>query len=480
MNEKFTAFPENFLWGGATAANQLEGAYLEGGKGLTTVDLIPIGANRWNIALGNLDSYEPKTGEFYPSHEAIDFYHRYKEDIALFAEMGFKCLRLSIAWARIFPNGNEAEPNEAGLQFYDDVFDELLKYNIEPVVTICHFDVPVHLVETYGGWKNRNMIGFFEKYATTLFNRYKNKVKYWMTFNEINMLLHLPYIGAGIVLQDGENKDQVLYQAAHHELVASALAIKACHEIIPGAQIGCMLAAGMVYPYSSNPDDVWKAMEKDRESFFFIDVQSKGAYPGYTKRFFRENDIQIEMQPEDQDILMQNTVDYIGFSYYASRCTSTDPEILKDSTEGNVFGSVKNPYLQASEWGWTIDPKGLRITCNQLHDRYGKPLFIVENGLGATDVLLDNDSVEDDYRIEYLNSHFAEMAEAIQDGVELIGYTSWGPIDLVSAGTGEMKKRYGYIYVDRNNDGTGTLRRVKKKSFHWYKDVIASNGAQYF
>ncbi|WP_411734963.1 6-phospho-beta-glucosidase [Paenibacillus sp. M2] len=480
MNEKFTAFPENFLWGGATAANQLEGAYLEGGKGLTTVDLIPIGANRWNIALGNLDSYEPKTGEFYPSHEAIDFYHRYKEDIALFAEMGFKCLRLSIAWARIFPNGNEAEPNEAGLQFYDDVFDELLKYNIEPVVTICHFDVPVHLVETYGGWKNRNMIGFFEKYATTLFNRYKNKVKYWMTFNEINMLLHLPYIGAGIVLQDGENKDQVLYQAAHHELVASALAVKACHEIIPGAQIGCMLAAGMVYPYSSNPDDVWKAMEKDRESFFFIDVQSKGAYPGYTKRFFRENDIQIEMQPEDQDILMQNTVDYIGFSYYASRCTSTDPEILKDSTEGNVFGSVKNPYLQASEWGWTIDPKGLRITCNQLHDRYGKPLFIVENGLGATDVLLDNDSVEDDYRIEYLNSHFAEMAEAIQDGVELIGYTSWGPIDLVSAGTGEMKKRYGYIYVDRNNDGTGTLRRVKKKSFHWYKDVIASNGAQYF
>ncbi|MEC0107830.1 6-phospho-beta-glucosidase [Paenibacillus taichungensis] len=480
MYEKLTAFPEKFLWGGATAANQLEGAYLEGGKGLTTVDLIPTGANRFPIALGNLDSYEPKDGEFYPSHEAIDFYHRYKEDIALFAEMGFKCLRLSVAWARIFPNGDDAEPNEAGLQFYDDVFDELLKYNIEPVVTICHFDVPVHLVETYGGWKNRKMIGFFETYAKTLFDRYKDKVKYWMTFNEINMLLHLPYIGAGIVLQKGENKEQVLYQAAHHELVASALAVKACHEIIPGAQIGCMLAAGMVYPYTSNPDDVWKAMEQDRESFFFIDVQSKGAYPGYTKRFFREHEIVINMQPEDADILMQNTVDYIGFSYYASRCTSSDPEILKDSTEGNVFGSVKNPYLQASEWGWTIDPKGLRITCNQLYDRYGKPLFIVENGLGATDVLLDNDTVEDDYRIDYLNRHFAEMAEAIQDGVELLGYTSWGPIDLVSAGTGEMKKRYGYIYVDRNNDGSGTLRRVKKKSFHWYKEVIANNGAQYF
>ncbi|SLJ90297.1 MULTISPECIES: 6-phospho-beta-glucosidase [unclassified Paenibacillus] len=480
MYEKLTAFPENFLWGGATAANQLEGAYLEGGKGLTTVDLIPTGANRFPIALGNLNSYEPKDGEFYPSHEAIDFYHRYKEDIALFAEMGFKCFRLSVAWARIFPNGDDAEPNEAGLQFYDDVFDELLKYNIEPVVTICHFDVPVHLVETYGGWKNRKMIGFFETYAKTLFDRYKDKVKYWMTFNEINMLLHLPYIGAGIVLQEGENKGQVLYQAAHHELVASALAVKACHEIIPGAQIGCMLAAGMVYPYTSNPDDVWKAMEQDRESFFFIDVQSKGAYPGYTKRFFREHEIVIDMQPEDADILMQNTVDYIGFSYYASRCTSTDPEILKDSTEGNVFGSVKNPYLQASEWGWTIDPKGLRITCNQLYDRYGKPLFIVENGLGATDVLLDNDIVEDDYRIDYLNRHFAEMAEAIQDGVELLGYTSWGPIDLVSAGTGEMKKRYGYIYVDRNNDGSGSLRRVKKKSFHWYKEVIANNGAQYF
>ncbi|MBE7680722.1 6-phospho-beta-glucosidase [Paenibacillus sp. P13VS] len=480
MFEKPTSFPENFLWGGATAANQLEGAYLEGGKGLTTVDLIPTGSRRFPIAMGNLDSFEPKEGEFYPSHEAIDFYHRYKEDIALFAEMGFKCLRLSIAWSRIFPNGDDAEPNEAGLQFYDDVFDELLKYNIEPVVTICHFDVPVHLVQTYGGWKNRKMIGFFETYAKTLFHRYQDKVKYWMTFNEINMLLHLPYIGAGIVLQEGEDKQQILYQAAHHELVASALAVKACHEMIPGAQIGCMLAAGMVYPYTSNPEDVWKAMEQDRESFFFIDVQSKGAYPGYTKRFFRENGIHIEMQPEDAELLKQNTVDYIGFSYYASRCTSTDPEILKDSTEGNVFGSVKNPYLDASEWGWTIDPKGLRITCNQLHDRYGKPLFIVENGLGATDVLLDNDTVEDDYRIDYLDRHFAEMAEAIQDGVEIIGYTSWGPIDLVSAGTGEMKKRYGYIYVDRNNDGTGSLRRVKKKSFHWYKDVIATRGAQYF
>lgn len=480
MFKTYTSFPENFLWGGATAANQLEGAYLEDGKGLTTVDLIPIGPDRMKIAMGALDSFEPKESEFYPSHGAIDFYHRYKEDIALFAEMGFKSFRMSIAWARIFPNGDDAQPNEAGLQFYDDVFDELLKHNIEPVVTICHFDVPVSLVKNYGGWTNRKMVGFFETYARTLFERYRNKVKYWMTFNEINMLLHLPYIGAGIVLNDGDDKEKVLYQAAHHELIASALAVKACHEIIPNAMIGCMLAAGTVYPYTSNPEDVWKAMELDRESFFFIDVQSKGEYPGYTKRFFRERGIELQMEEGDLELLRENTVDYIGFSYYASRCTSADPEVLKNSTEGNVFGSVKNPYLEASEWGWTIDPKGLRITCNQLHDRYGKPLFIVENGLGATDVLLENDTVEDDYRIDYLDRHFAEMAEAIQDGVDIIGYTSWGPIDLVSAGTGEMKKRYGYIYVDRNNDGSGSLRRIPKKSFHWYKDVISSNGAKYF
>lgn len=480
MKGRMTAFPEGFLWGGATAANQLEGAYLADGKGLSTIDLMPIGKQRWNIALGKVESLEPQEGSYYPSHEAIDFYHRYKEDIKLFAEMGFKCFRMSVAWTRIFPNGDESEPNEAGLQFYDRVFDELLKYGIEPVVTICHFDLPVNLVKTYGGWKNRKLIDFYERYARTLFERYRHKVKYWMTFNEINMLLHAPFIGAGMVQVPGENFKQSLYQAAHHELVASALAVKACHEIIPGAQIGCMLAAGAVYPYSCNPEDVWKAIGRERESLFLIDVQSKGQYPGYILRYFRENGLHIDMEIGDEEILRCHTVDYIGFSYYASNVDSADPELQGDTTDGNVFGTIKNPHLQLSEWGWAIDPKGLRITCNQLYDRYNKPLFIVENGLGAQDVLLDNDTVEDDYRIDYLDRHFAEMAEAIQDGVPLIGYTSWGPIDLVSAGTGEMKKRYGYIYVDRNNDGTGTLRRVRKKSFHWYKQVIASNGASYF
>ncbi|WP_419776292.1 6-phospho-beta-glucosidase [Oceanobacillus profundus] len=469
-------FPEGFLWGGALAANQVEGAYLEGGKGLTTVDLMPTGEKRWQIAIGKIDSFTPDENEFYPSHKAIDFYHHYKEDIALFAEMGFKALRVSISWARIFPNGNDETPNEAGLQFYDDLFDELLKHKIEPVVTMAHFDVPVHLVEAYGSWKSRELVGFFETYAKTIFTRYKDKVKYWMTFNEINMLLHMPFVGAGLVFKEGENETQIKYQAAHHQLIASARAVKACHEIIPDAKIGCMLAAGQTYPYTCNPDDIYKAMEKDRESFFFIDVQSRGEYPGYAKRFFKDNNLTIEMEDEDAELLKNHTVDYIGFSYYASRTTSTDPEILNDKTSGNVFGSVTNPYLETSEWGWTIDPKGFRITANQLYDRYQKPLFVVENGLGANDEINADGIINDDYRIDYLKQHIAEMGQAIEDGVDIIGYTSWGPIDIVSASTGEMKKRYGYIYVDRDNGGNGTLKRTKKKSFDWYKSVIASNG----
>nr|WP_309244855.1 6-phospho-beta-glucosidase [Bacillus sp. WMMC1349] len=468
-------FPKGFLWGGAIAANQAEGAYLTDGKGLTTVDLLPAGKKRWEIMQGQLPSYEPLKGEFYPSHEAIDFYHKYKEDIALFAEMGFKALRLSISWARIFPNGDDAEPNEAGLQFYDNVFDELLKYDIEPVVTIAHFDVPVHLVEKYGSWKNRKLVNFFETYATTLFKRYKGKVKYWMTFNEINMLLHLPFVGAGLVFEEGEDQKQAKYQAAHHQLVASALAVQAGHDINPKMKIGCMLAAGQTYPYSCNPDDVFAAIEKDRESFFFIDVQARGEYPGYAKRFFKENHLTIVMEEQDQELLKQHTVDYIGFSYYASRTTSGDLDQHK-TTAGNVFGSVENPYLEKSEWGWTIDPKGFRITANQLYDRYQKPLFVVENGLGAVDIPTEDGKVNDDYRIDYLRKHVVEMSEAMKDGVEILGYTSWGPIDLVSASTGEMKKRYGYIYVEKDNEGNGTLKRSKKKSFDWYKQVIASNG----
>lgn len=471
-----SAFPKNFLWGGAIAANQSEGGYLEDGKGLTLVDLLPTGDKRRDIMKGSVPSFTPLEGEFYPSHEAIDFYHRYKEDIAMFAEMGFKALRVSLSWARIFPTGEEATPNEAGLKFYDDLFDELLRHNIQPVVTLAHFDVPVALIEKYGSWRNRKLVSLFERYAKTVLARYKDKVKYWLTFNEINMLLHLPFLGAGLVFKEGDNVMQMKYQAAHHQLVASALAVKACHELIPDAIIGCMLAAGSFYPFTCNPEDVFQGMEKDRESYFFIDVQSRGEYPGYAKRFFRDHQLNIEMEPGDAEILKNHTVDYIGFSYYSSRTTSTDPEVTKNMTSGNVFGSVANPYLSKSEWGWTIDPKGFRITANQLYDRYQKPLFVVENGLGAVDEVTPEGEILDDYRIDYLKRHIAEMNEAIQDGVEIIGYTSWGPIDIVSASSGEMKKRYGYIYVDRDNQGKGTLRRIKKKSFDWYKNVIQSNG----
>lgn len=478
MNKDFNRFPENFLWGGALAANQCEGGYKEGGKGLTTVDLCPAGLNRRKVMEGKIDVLKPLENEYYPSHEAIDFYHRYKEDIALFAEMGFKCLRVSIAWSRIFPNGDEEIPNEEGLKFYDSMFDEMIRFGIEPVVTICHFDTPIGIIEKFGGWKNRKFINFYLNYCEAIFKRYKNKVKYWMTFNEINMILHLPFMGAGVRFEKGDNELQIKYQSAHHELIASALATKMAHEIIPNSKVGCMLAAGEFYPYSCNPEDVLLAKEKDRENLFFIDVQSRGEYPGYAKRFLRENGIEIVFKEDDEEILKNNTVDFIGFSYYSSRCASSDSEVLKGQTAGNVFKTVRNPNLKVSEWGWPIDPLGLRITCNSLYDRYQKPLFIVENGLGANDVIEEDGSINDDYRIEYLKEHVKAMKEAIIDGVDLIGYTPWGCIDIVSASTGEMKKRYGFIYVDKDNKGNGTLKRSKKKSFYWYKKVIESNGEE--
>lgn len=468
----------DFLWGGATAANQCEGGYAEGNKGPGSVDVIPWGPDRVPVTQGIKSYKELGTDTFYPSRVAIDMYHHYKEDIRLFAEMGFKCYRLSIAWSRIFPKGDEQEPNEEGLQFYDDLFDELLKYGIEPVVTICHFDVPLHLVETYGSWRSRDMIGFYENYCKVIFTRYKNKVKYWMTFNEINILLHLPFMGAGIMFCEGENHKQVQYQAAHHELVASALATKIGHEINPDFKIGCMLAAGQFYPYSCKPEDVFAAIQKDRDYYYLIDVQARGEYPAYAWKFMEKNHINIVMEDGDLDLLKNNTVDYIAFSYYASRLVSADPE-SGEKASGNAIDSLKNPYLKASEWGWQIDPVGLRITLNVLQDRYQKPLFIVENGLGAYDRVEADGSIQDDYRISYLRDHIREMIKAVdEDGVDLIGYTPWGCIDLVSASTGEMSKRYGFIYVDRDDQGNGTLKRSKKKSFDWYKRVIASNGQE--
>ncbi len=463
------SFPKNFLWGGATAANQCEGAYNEDGKGLSTQDIMPKGI------MG------PVTDE--PTEDnmkliGIDFYHRYKEDIKMFAEMGFKTFRLSIAWSRIFPNGDDKVPNEKGLEFYDRVFDELAKYGIEPLVTLSHYETPLALAKNYDGWVNRDLIGFFENYARTVFTRYKDKVKYWLTFNEINSATHFPYMSAGIWTPKEKLSKQNLYQAMHHELVASALAVKIAHEINPNFQVGCMILGVPNYPLTSMPADVLKAMEQDRQNLFFADVHARGEYPTYMNRFFKENDIKLNITDEDKDIL-KNTVDFISFSYYMSSCATADPEKnLKG--KGNLIGGVPNPYLKASDWGWQIDPEGLRYILNLLYDRYQKPLFIVENGLGAFDELITdengNKTVNDDYRITYLNDHLVQVAEAIEDGVEVMGYTTWGCIDLVSASTAELRKRYGFIYVDRNDDGTGTLDRYKKKSFNWYKEVIATNG----
>ncbi|MDY5973954.1 6-phospho-beta-glucosidase [Streptococcus hyovaginalis] len=470
------AFPDGFLWGGATAANQVEGAYDVDGRGLANVDVVPIGEDRFPIIAGQKKMFDFEEGYFYPAKGSIDFYHNYKEDIALFAEMGFKTYRMSIGWTRIFPKGDELEPNEAGLQFYEDVFKELRKYDIEPLVTITHFDFPMHLIEEYGGWRNRKIIEFYERLCQVIFNRYKGLVKYWLTFNEINMILHAPFMGAGLYFEEGENQEQVKYQAAHHELVASAIATKIAHEVDPENKVGCMLAAGQYYPNTAHPRDYWAAMQEDRENYFFIDVQARGEYPNYAKKKFEHLGLDIEMTDEDLALLKEHTVDFVSFSYYSSRVASGDPEV-NEKTQGNIFASIKNPYLDASEWGWQIDPLGLRITLNAIWDRYQKPMFIVENGLGAIDTPDENGYVEDDYRIDYLRAHVETMNQAInEDGVELLGYTTWGPIDLVSAGTGEMKKRYGFIYVDRDNYGNGTLKRSKKKSFDWYKKVIASNG----
>ena len=463
-------FPEGFLWGGATAANQFEGAYNEDGKGLSIQDLMPKGIT------GPI-SEEPTEDNM--KLIGIDFYHRYKEDIALFAEMGFKTFRLSIAWSRIFPNGDELEPNEKGLEFYDKVFDELAKYDIEPLVTLSHYETPLGLARGYNGWTDRRLIGFFERYVRTVFTRYKDKVKYWLTFNEINSALHFPVMSAGILTPKEELSKQDLYQAMHHELVASALAVKIGHEINPEFKIGCMILGVPNYPLKPMPADILKAMEQDRGNLFFADIHARGEYPRYMNRYFKENNIAIKFEDGDAEIL-KNTVDFISFSYYMSSCATVDPEKNKAGA-GNLIAGVPNPYLKASDWGWQIDPEGLRYILNQLYDRYQKPLFIVENGLGAVDELITdengNKTVNDDYRINYLNDHLVQVGEAIEDGVELMGYTTWGCIDLVSASTAELKKRYGFIYVDRNDDGSGTLERYKKKSFNWYKEVIATNGA---
>ena len=476
-----SVFAENFLWGGAVAANQCEGAWDEAGKGIADPDVCTGGSHARSKRITR--TIEPET--FYPSHEAIDFYHHYKEDIALFAEMGFKVFRFSIAWTRIFPTGMEAEPNEAGLEFYDRVIDECLNHGMEPLITISHYEMPFALTEKYNGWASRECIGLYVKYAETLFKRYKGKVKYWLTFNEINAgampmggFLSLGILNEGTT--DFTNQTDIpklRFQGLHHQFVASAQAVKAGHEIDPDCKIGCMLCYVTTYPLTCNPDDILEAQKQNQIlNQFCGDVQVRGEYPSFMNRYFRENGIDIQMESGDLETIKAGCVDYYTFSYYMSNCATASPE--HTSSSGNLMGGAKNPYLESSDWGWQIDPKGLRYTLNEIYGRYRIPLMVVENGLGAYDKKEEDGSIRDDYRIDYLRKHIEQMKEAVEDGVDLMGYTPWGCIDLVSASTGEMAKRYGFIYVEKYDDGTGDLSRRKKKSFEWYKKVIETNGEE--
>lgn len=468
-------FREDFLWGGASAASQYEGGFDSGGRGLSNVDIIPFGSMRMSVMKGNEKLQYPVKGAYYPTKEAVDFYHRYKEDIALFAEMGFKTFRMSISWSRIFPEGDDEKPNDEGLKFYENVFKECKKYHIEPLVTITHFDCPLGIIKKYGGWRSRKMIDCYKRYVRTLFERFKGLVKYWITFNEINVVLFLPFLGAGICFENNEDRYTILYTAAHHQLVASAWAVKIGHEADSEIKVGCMLAGGSFYPMTCNPDDVWEQMKDTRKNYFFTDVQVRGFYPSYALKEFEKNKFQLPITENDKEILKENTVDFISFSYYQSRVSSADKSV--QTTEGNIINSVKNPYLTSTKWGWQIDPLGLRITLNEIYDRYQKPLFICENGLGAIDKVEEDGTVNDDYRIMYLREHIQALKDAvIYDGVDVIGYTVWSCVDLISSSTGQMSKRYGLIYVDKDDQGKGSLERKKKKSFYWYKNVITSNG----
>ena len=469
------ALQKDFLWGGALAAHQFEGGVLNTSKGYSVADVMTAGAHGVprEITDGVVE------GKYYPNHVGIDFYGHYKEDIAMFADMGFKCFRTSIAWTRIFPLGDEEEPNEEGLQFYDDVFDELLKYGIEPVITLSHFELPWALAKEYGGFRNRQAIDMFVKFAKVCFERYQHKVKYWMTFNEINnqadATQHNLIQEGAVLLQEGDDAEYLMYLSAHHELVASALAVKAAHEINPDFMIGMMINYSEIYPEDCNPENMWKRITEKRLRTFYTDVQNKGFYPEWKLIEYKNAGIELKMEDGDLETLKAGTVDYIGFSYYSTSVATVKADAKK--TASNLESAVKNPYLKANDWGWQIDPKGLRIALNYLYDRYQKPLMVVENGLGAQDEVDENNKIHDTYRIDYLRDHILAMEEAVRiDGVELWGYTSWGCIDLVSASTGEMHKRYGFVYVNYQDDCSGNGERIRKDSFYWYKKVISSQG----
>lgn len=479
------AFQKDFLWGGAIAASQADGAYDKGKKGLDTQDLRYFDAN-WDKEQRTVNRNINMTSErfeealsaqdntHYPFRWAIDFYDNYKEDLALFEELGLNVFRTSISWSRIFPNGDDEMPNQEGIQFYVDLFSECKKRGMKVFATILHYNIPVNLVTKYGGWKNRQTIDFYVKYAKTLFKHLGNLVDYWLPFNEINCARFNPYNGCCLIKDQEEDHDSAIFQCTHHQFLANALTVEAAHEMLPGSMLGGMIARFTTYPATPKPEDVMQTvLDENYKNYFYLDVMAHGEYPSYTKRMFKDLNITIKVEDGDDVILKKGKVDFIAFSYYMSMVATTNT--THEKTSANLVTGNKNPYLKTSEWGWQIDPIGLRITLNDMYDRYRLPLFIAENGLGATDIVED-DKIHDDYRINYLREHVRQMDEAIQDGVDLIGYTMWGIIDIVSCGTIEMSKRYGVIYVDRDEEGNGSNRRIKKDSFTWYQKCINSNG----
>lgn len=476
MSQYQDGFPDHFLWGGAVAANQCEGAFDVGGKGMSLADVHrydpdqDITKHDSDVTLAQVKAaIEDKIG-YYPKRHGIDFYHTYKDDLKLLAEMGFKTFRTSIDWSRIFPNGDELEPNEEGLAFYDRLIDEILHLGMEPIITMLHYETPLNITLKYGGWHNRKVVDMFTRYGEVLLRRYQDKVKYWIVINQINLMYHESFNSVAICKDQVENVDEAKYQAIHHQFVASAIIVEKAREINPDMKIGTMLADCTAYPESCDPDDVVMALKRNRLQYFFTDVQFRGEYPGYMKRFFAENNYNIRVEPGDAEILKKNTMDYLAISYYYSSMVSS-----KNSM--NPADTKKNPHLKANPWGWAIDPKGLYHALCQYYDRYQVPLMIAENGLGMYDELEDG-TVHDDYRISYLSQHIAQMKEAIKDGVEVFAYCAWGPIDIVSCSSAEREKRYGFIYVDLDNLGNGTGKRMKKDSFYWYKNVIATNGKE--
>lgn len=477
------AFPKGFLWGGATSAPQHEGGFSEGGKGPTHMDYIA----RFDKA-DDVHDYAvcltPEKYEYNKTHEDIqnlpfrrgtDFYHRYKEDIALMGEMGFKSFRMSICWARLFPTGTEKEPCKEGVEFYHNVFKELKKYNIEPLITMIHYDIPAYLTETLNGWESPKTIDYFMNYTKFIIDEYKGEVKHWLTFNEINMVMWFSYLGGGMFVEKSDlDQESCIHQALHHQLIASALTVKYLHDTAPGCIVGNMLARLQNYPYTCKPEDCYATQQQNKFNYFPVDIQAKGQYPKFILNYYEQHNIRFNWYPNYEKILSEGTVDFLSISYYHTGVISDDED--KREPIGRFVRELKNPYLKATAWGWNIDPIGLRISLNEMYDRYGLPIYVVENGVAARESLTEDNKVHDQYRCEYLKAHIQAIKGAIDDGVEVMGYTPWGCIDIVSCGDAQMSKHYGFVYVDADDYGNGTYNRYRKDSFYWYKKVIATNG----